>query len=87
MRYHRQQNKCNLQKCQIVKKLHGALCVMKFDRSNKFDLCYYGQVNLLQLKSSVASKLVSIITFGGNINFPRNCTSRDYSILADSSCM
>ena len=26
---------------------------MKFDRSNKFDLCYYGQVN----------------TFGGNINF------------------
>ena len=30
--------------------------VMKFDRSNKFDFCYYGQVNSLQLKSSVASK-------------------------------
>ena len=24
--------------------------VMKFDRSNKFDLCYYGQVNSLLLK-------------------------------------
>ena len=34
---------------------------MKFDRSNKFDLCYYGQVNSLRLKSSVASK--------GNIYF------------------
>ena len=30
--------------------------VMKFDRSNKLDLCYYGQVNSLRLKSSVASK-------------------------------
>ena len=29
---------------------------MKFDRSNKFDLCYYGQVNSLRLKSSVVSK-------------------------------
>ena len=28
---------------------------MKFDRSNKFDFCYYGQVNSLRLKSSVAS--------------------------------
>ena len=27
---------------------------MKFDISNKFDLCYYGQVNSLQLQSSVA---------------------------------
>ena len=26
---------------------------MKFDRSNKFDLCYYGQVNSLRLKSNV----------------------------------
>ena len=25
---------------------------MKFDRSNKFDLCYYGQVNSLRIKSS-----------------------------------
>ena len=32
---------------------------MKFDRSNKFDLCYYGQVNSLRLKSSVASKRAS----------------------------
>ena len=31
--------------------------VMKFDRSNKFDFCYYGQVNSLRLKSSVTSKL------------------------------
>ena len=27
--------------------------VMKFDRSNIFDLCYYGQINSLRLKSSV----------------------------------
>ena len=32
---------------------------MKFDRSNKFDLCYYGQVNSLRLKSSIASKWAS----------------------------
>ena len=32
---------------------------MKFDRSNKFDLCYYGQVKSLRLKSSVASKWAS----------------------------
>ena len=30
-RYHRQQNKCYPQRCQIL---------MKFDRSNKFDLGY-----------------------------------------------
>ena len=30
--------------------------VMKFDRSNKFDLCYYGQVNSLRLKLSVDAK-------------------------------
>ena len=30
--------------------------VMKFDRSNKFDLCYYGQVNSLRLQWSVAFK-------------------------------
>ena len=29
---------------------------MKFDRSNKFDFCYYGQVNSLHLLSNVASK-------------------------------
>ena len=33
--------------------------VMKFDHSNKFDLCYYGQVNSLGLKTSVASKWAS----------------------------
>ena len=38
---------------------------MKFDRSNKFDLCYYGQVNSLRLKSSVASKW-SHIYFAGD---------------------
>ena len=36
---------------------------MKFDRSNKFDLCYYGQVNSLRLKSSIVN------IFGGNIYF------------------
>ena len=29
---------------------------MKFDRSNKFDFCYYGQVNSLRLKSTLALK-------------------------------
>ena len=47
--------------------------VMKFDRSNKFDLCYYGQVNLLRLKSSVASN-GQVNTFGGTIYFARNGT-------------
>ena len=42
---------------------------MKFDRSNTFDLCYYGQVNSLRLKSSVASKLASKHLWGGNIYF------------------
>ena len=32
---------------------------VKFDRSNKFDFCYYGQVNSLRLKSSAASKWAS----------------------------
>ena len=34
---------------------------MKFDLSNKFDLCYYEQVNSLRLKSSTASKWVPYI--------------------------
>ena len=32
---------------------------MKFDRSNKYDLCYYEQVNSQRLKSSEASKWAS----------------------------
>ena len=39
---------------------------MKFDHSNKFDFCYYGQVN--SLRSSLASEW-AVNTFGGNINF------------------
>ena len=47
---------------------------MKFDRSNKFDLCYYVQVNSLRLKSSVASKWASkhlwgTIYFAGDDTF------------------
>ena len=42
---------------------------MKFDRSNKFGLCYYGQVNSLLLKSSVSSKWASKHLCGGNIYF------------------
>ena len=37
---------------------------MKFDRSNKFALCYYGQVNSLRLKSSIASKWASEYLLG-----------------------
>ena len=48
-------NKCYPLRCQIVRKKmqHSVItecCI------NKFDLCYYGQVNSLPLKSSVASK-------------------------------
>ena len=51
---------------------------MKFDRSNKFDLCYYGQVSSLRLKSSVASKWASNHLLG-NIYF-----AGDGTILAVS---
>ena len=42
---------------------------MKFDHSNKFDLCYNGQVNSLRLQSSVASKWAYISAFWGTIYF------------------
>ena len=43
---------------------------MKFDSSNKFNLCFYGQVNSMLLKLSEPSKGAStVITFGGNIYF------------------
>ena len=32
---------------------------MKFDHNNKFDLCYYGQVNSLRLKSIADLKWAS----------------------------
>ena len=41
---------------------------MKFDRSNKFDSCYYGQVNSLRLKSSLVRNGQEN-TFEGNIYF------------------
>ena len=42
---------------------------MKFDRSIKFDLCYYGQVNSPLLISSEASKWANKYIWGGNIYF------------------
>ena len=42
--------------------------VIRIDRSNKFDLCYYRQVNWLRQKSRVALKW-EVNTFGGNIYF------------------
>ena len=43
---------------------------MKFDYNNKFDLCYYGHVNSLRLKSSAASKWTNKHLWGeGNIYF------------------
>ena len=49
---HHQQNKYYPQKVLYCQKNYSKLqhSVMKFDRSNKFDLCYYGQVNSLRLK-------------------------------------
>ena len=46
---------------------------MKFDRSNKFDLCYYGQIN--SLKSSEASKWASKHLWS-NIYFAGDGTSQ-----------
>ena len=48
--------------------LQHSVAIMKFDRSNKFDLCYYGQVNSLRLQSSVASN-GPVNNFGGNIYY------------------
>ena len=43
---------------------------MKFDRSNKFDLCYYGQVNSLRLNQAYqAYGQVNTNWGGGNIYF------------------
>ena len=48
---------------------------MKFDRSNKFDLCHYGQVNSLLVKSMGLRKRQEN-TFGGfNIYFAGYGTS------------
>ena len=55
------------QRCQVVRKT--ATLVIKFDCSDKFDLCYYGQVNSLWLKSSVVSKWEIKHLWGGNIYF------------------
>ena len=48
---------------------------MKFVRNNKFDLCYYGQVNSLRLNSNVTSKWASknlwgTIYFAGDGTYP-----------------
>ena len=53
---------------------------MKFDCSNKLDLCCYGQVNLLWLKSSVSSKWASEQLWS-NIYFAGNCTTIIFDIL------
>ena len=46
---------------------------MKFERSNKFDFCYYGQVNSLRLKTSVASKWASKHLWGEHLFCWRFC--------------
>ena len=40
---------------------------MEFVRSNKFDICYYGQVYSLWVKSSVASKWASEHFYGQHL--------------------
>ena len=64
--------------------------VMKFDRSNKFDLCYYGQVNSLWLKSNISSTSASktlrgCIYFAGDVKhvtpFYRTSTRLRKSLL------
>ena len=46
---------------------------MKLDHSYKFDLCYYGQVNSPQLKSSVTPKS-AYKHLWGNIDFAGDST-------------
>ena len=53
---------------------------MKFDRSNKFYLCYYGQVNSLRLKLSVVSKWASKHLCGCHLFFWRWDTNNDMKI-------
>ena len=52
---------------------------MKFDRSNKFDLCYYGQVNSLRLKSSVVNTFGGIIYFAGD----GSTSIRSYNLIRE----
>ena len=54
---------------------------MKFDRSNKFRVCYYGQVNSLRLKLSVTSKWASEHLWGGKIYFAGDGTRLWYATL------
>ena len=51
-----------------ISKLHSILAAVNLLAHNNLWLCYYGQVNSLRLKSSVASKWASN-TFAGTINF------------------
>ena len=52
---------------------------MKFDRSNKFDLCNYGQVNSLRLKSRVYSfEMEQENIIGGNIYFAGDGTRKGH---------
>ena len=51
---------------------------MKFDIRNKFDLHYYGQVNLLRLKLSVPLKWASKHLCAGTIYFAVDGTYYSY---------
>ena len=55
--------------CQKTAVNCSTLYVMKFDRSNKFDLYYYGQVNSQWLKQIVASKGASNIMLPLGVTF------------------
>ena len=64
--YHQQQNKWYPQCAYLpISKLHSILAVANLLALNNLWLCCYGQVNSLQLKSSVASKWVSKHILGG----------------------
>ena len=52
-----------------ISKLHSILAVANLLAPNKITICYYAQINSLELKSSVASK-----TFGGTIYFAADGT-------------
>ena len=54
---------------------------MKYDRNNKFDFCYYGQVNSLRLKSSIF-EIVKKNVFGGTIYFAGDGTLLAWTKIA-----
>ena len=79
------------QELAIVNRNHSLLIIVvifikSFDCNNKFDMYYYGQVNSLRLKSSLASKW-QVNTSGDTIYFAVDSTySINFSCCLNKLC-